>query len=142
MGRLPFNQYAATETGDIAAETTVHQGMSLFEDHMLVEVVDEDYRPVPPGFFGDKVLVTVLFNHTQPLIRYELSESIRFSREAGDGRHVQVRRRPTALSCARECHASILACLTDLKVPSHLTSLDYSYIAYSLHATWRGTQSS
>jgi putative adenylate-forming enzyme len=78
-GHLPFNQYAATETGGIAAETTVHQGMSLFEDHILVEVVDEDYRPVPPGFFGDKVLVTVLFNHTQPLIRYELSDSIRLA---------------------------------------------------------------
>lgn len=78
-GHSPFNQYAATETGGIAAETIAHQGLSLFEDHMIVEVVDEHYRPVPPGFFGDRVLITVLFNHTQPLIRYELSDSIRLA---------------------------------------------------------------
>lgn len=78
-GHLPFNQYAATEIGGIAAETTAHQGMSLSEDHILVEVVDERYQPVPPGVFGDKVLVTVLFNHTQPLIRYELSDSVRLA---------------------------------------------------------------
>ena len=78
-GHLPFNQYATTETGGIAAETTAHQGMSIFEDHLIIEVVDEHYRPVPPGFFGDKVLVTVLFNRTQPLIRYELSDSIRLA---------------------------------------------------------------
>jgi phenylacetate-coenzyme A ligase PaaK-like adenylate-forming protein len=78
-GHLPFNQYAATETGGIAAETTLHQGMPIFEDQMIIEVVDEHYRPVSPGVFGGKLLVTVLFNHTQPLIRYELSDSIQLA---------------------------------------------------------------
>lgn len=83
-GQLPFNQYAATETGGLAAETVAHSGMPLFEDLVICEVVDEDYRPVPPGVFGAKLLVTVLFNHTQPLIRYELSDSLRLAAAPGD----------------------------------------------------------
>jgi hypothetical protein len=34
---------------------------------------------MPPGVYGDKLLVTSLFNRTQPLIRYELSDSVRLS---------------------------------------------------------------
>lgn len=43
----PFDVYAATETGGIAAECDQHQGMHLFEDLVIPEVVDNDYRPVP-----------------------------------------------------------------------------------------------
>jgi phenylacetate-coenzyme A ligase PaaK-like adenylate-forming protein len=43
---------------------------------VLIEVVDGDNRPVPPGVPGEKLLVTVLFGRTQPLIRYELSDTI------------------------------------------------------------------
>ena len=39
-------------------------------------MVDGDNQPVPPGVPGEKVLVTVLFGRTQPLIRYEMSDSI------------------------------------------------------------------
>jgi phenylacetate-coenzyme A ligase PaaK-like adenylate-forming protein len=78
-GEVLFNQYAATETGAIAAECPGHHGLHLFEDHVLVEVVDEEHRPVPPGTFGAKLLVTTLFSRTLPLIRYELSDSVRVS---------------------------------------------------------------
>jgi phenylacetate-CoA ligase len=86
-GHPPFNQYAATETGGLAAEFTTHQGMELFEDHIIFEVVDEHYQPVPPGVFGDKLLITVLFNRTQPLIRYELSDSVRLASEPNTSAH-------------------------------------------------------
>lgn len=78
-GRQPFNQYAATETGEIAAECEQHTGLHLFEDLVITEVVDEHYRPVPPGEYGDRLLVTSLFNRTQPLIRYELTDSVRLA---------------------------------------------------------------
>jgi len=42
-------------------------------------VVDERNRPVPTGELGAKVLVTVLFSRTQPLIRYEMSDTIALS---------------------------------------------------------------
>jgi phenylacetate-CoA ligase len=76
-GREPFDVYGATETAGIAAECERHTGLHLFEDLVIAEVVDERNRPVPPGEYGDKVLVTVLFSRTQPLIRYELSDSVR-----------------------------------------------------------------
>ncbi len=78
-GELLFNQYAATESGSLAAECDHHVGMHLMEDLVIFEVVDQDYRPVPPGVYGDKLLISVLFNHTQPLIRYELSDSVRLA---------------------------------------------------------------
>jgi len=78
-GERLFNQYAATESGSLAAECDHHQGMHLMEDLVIFEVVDQDNRPVPPGAYGDKLLITVLFNHSQPLIRYELSDSARLA---------------------------------------------------------------
>jgi putative adenylate-forming enzyme len=72
----PTEVYATTETLYIASSTPPHSGMHLFEDLCVVEVVDEDNRPVPPGTPGYKVLVTNLVNRTQPLIRYELSDSV------------------------------------------------------------------
>ena len=78
-GERLFNQYAATECGSLAAECGHHRGMHLMEDLVIIEVVDQDNRPVPRGVYGDKLLITVLFNHTQPLIRYELSDSVRLS---------------------------------------------------------------
>lgn len=78
-GKHLFNQYASTETGGIAAECEQHKGMHLYEDLILLENVDERNQPVPFDVYGDKLLITVLFNRTQPLIRYELSDSIRMS---------------------------------------------------------------
>lgn len=69
----------STETGGIAAECEQHKGMHLYEDLILLENVDDRNQPVPFDVYGDKLLITVLFNRTQPLIRYELSDSIRMS---------------------------------------------------------------
>jgi phenylacetate-coenzyme A ligase PaaK-like adenylate-forming protein len=78
-GNVVFNEYAATETATIAAEDTAHHGMHVFEDLLIVENVDAGNQPIPSGTFGAKLLVTVLFSRTQPLIRYEISDRIRFA---------------------------------------------------------------
>jgi phenylacetate-coenzyme A ligase PaaK-like adenylate-forming protein len=44
-------------------------------DMCIVELVDTDNRPVAPGVPSAKVLVTKLYNFTQPLIRYELTDT-------------------------------------------------------------------
>ena len=75
----PFNVYAATETGGIAAECSQHHGMHLFEDLVIPEIVDNNYRAVPEGEPGDRLLVTVLSSRTLPLIRYELTDRLRLS---------------------------------------------------------------
>lgn len=80
FGRPPFNVYAATEPAGVASHCERH-AMHLYEDLVITEVVDENDRPVPVGTFGAKVLVTVLFSRTQPLIRYEMSDSVALSSE-------------------------------------------------------------
>lgn len=80
-GHPPFDVYAATEPAGIASECDRHTGLHLYDDLVITEVVDEADRRVPPGKFGAKVLVTVLFSRTQPLIRYEMSDSVRLSSE-------------------------------------------------------------
>lgn len=76
----PFNQYASTETAGIASECMRHR-LHLYEDLVIAEVVNENYKPVEPHQYGSKLLVTVLFSRTLPLIRYELDDSVLLSYE-------------------------------------------------------------
>jgi putative adenylate-forming enzyme len=80
-GDEPYDQYAATETAGIASEHLSCRKMHFYEDLVITEVVDEQYRAVPAGEYGTKILVTTLFSRTQPLIRYELNDSVRVSAE-------------------------------------------------------------
>jgi phenylacetate-CoA ligase len=71
----PFNLYATTE-GLWGADCAEHAGIHLFEDMTLIENVDDDGRPVPEGEPGTRLLVTNLSNHTQPLLRLEVADSV------------------------------------------------------------------
>ncbi len=71
-----FNTYVVTETGAVAGECNAHSGLHLYEDLDIVEVVDTSNRLVLPGVPGEKLLLTRLFNTTQPLIRYEVSDRL------------------------------------------------------------------
>lgn len=75
-GRRPVNAYAATEAPGIAIGSRDHVGMHVFEDSLVLEVVDDEGEPVPPGEPGSRVLLTNLVNRVQPLIRYELSDAV------------------------------------------------------------------
>jgi len=75
-GRVPYNGYAATETGMLATECDRHRGLHVLEDLVHVEVVDESGRALPAGTPGAKLLVTNLINRTQPLIRFELDDLV------------------------------------------------------------------
>ncbi|MFX9011966.1 hypothetical protein ABTN18_19530, partial [Acinetobacter baumannii] len=55
--------------------------LHLNADWSLLEVVDDDYQPVPDGMTGTKVLVTNLANLAQPFIRYEISDCIALASE-------------------------------------------------------------
>lgn len=81
FGVDPFDNYAATEAGIIAAQCPERRAMHVFEDHVAVEVVDADGRPVPPGETGDQVLVTSLANEVQPTIRLAISDMARLDPE-------------------------------------------------------------
>ncbi|WP_406637995.1 phenylacetate--CoA ligase family protein [Pseudarthrobacter quantipunctorum] len=75
-GSAPVDVYAATETAGIASPC-VYRNRHLYEDLLIVEPVDRDGNPVPRGTTGARVLVTVLFSRTLPLIRYEMSDTVR-----------------------------------------------------------------
>ncbi|HET8757180.1 MAG TPA: hypothetical protein VFM58_14270 [Solirubrobacteraceae bacterium] len=76
-GLDPGEYYSTTEAPVIASSTPAHpRALEIFEDEYVIEVVDEDDRPVPPGSAGAKVLVTNLQNRTLPLIRYELADRV------------------------------------------------------------------
>jgi phenylacetate-CoA ligase len=85
-GDEPFNQYAATETAGVASEHLSCRYLHFYEDLVITEVVDEQYRAVPAGEYGAKILVTTLFSRTQPLIRYELNDSVRVRAEPSNCR--------------------------------------------------------
>jgi phenylacetate-CoA ligase len=74
FGVRPYNFYATTEGlyGHDCPEGSMH----LFDDMCIVENVDEENQPVPPGEVGARLLVTNLFNQVQPLIRFEVSDLV------------------------------------------------------------------
>jgi phenylacetate-CoA ligase len=73
-GIRPVNVYAATEAPLMAVG---HSGaMSVLEHSLVLEVVDAEGRAGPPGVPGNKVLLTSFISRVQPLIRYELSDSV------------------------------------------------------------------
>lgn len=80
-GIQPFEAYGATETAEAASECQEHRGLHIYEDVVILEIVDNDNRPVPPGEYGDKVLATVLWSRTLPLIRYELSDHVKLAKD-------------------------------------------------------------
>ena len=67
--------YSCTEGGEIACECE-ERHLHINEDWVIVEPVDQDYRPVPYGEMSDKVLITNLSNYIQPFIRYELTDRV------------------------------------------------------------------
>jgi phenylacetate-coenzyme A ligase PaaK-like adenylate-forming protein len=71
----PVEGYFTTEVGVVAAGSLDHVGLHVCEE-AIVEVVDAAGDAVPPGQPGAKVLLTNLVNHAQPLIRYELLDTV------------------------------------------------------------------
>jgi phenylacetate-CoA ligase len=75
-GVRPLQFYATTEAPIVAAGAPGDRDLHVPTDLVWVEVVDERNRPVPVGTPGHKVLLTNLVNRAQPLIRYELTDSV------------------------------------------------------------------
>ena len=82
FGVAPANAFGSTE-GLAGAGRPGEEELTFAEDGCVVELVDADHRPVPPGTPSAKVLVTNLENRVQPLIRYVLDDA--FVATAGPG---------------------------------------------------------
>lgn len=80
--RVPvLDNYAAGECLFLGNGCRTDCGIHVNADWCVVEVVDEDNNPVPPGELGSKVLLTNLANTTQPFIRYEIGDRVRMATE-------------------------------------------------------------
>jgi len=58
-------------------------------DMCIAELVDEEGRPVPDGTASARVLITNLHNLTQPMIRYELTDSFTACPGTAPGGHLR-----------------------------------------------------
>lgn len=72
--------YACTEGGAVACEC-MRQHFHINDDWVIVEPVDTNGNPVPDGKLADKYLLTNLYNFTQPMIRYEITDRIVYHSE-------------------------------------------------------------
>ncbi len=53
----------------------------VLEDWVVLEAVDENMQAVPDGELSTTALLTVLSNHVQPFIRYDIGDCLRFYRD-------------------------------------------------------------
>ena len=75
FGKEPVNFYAGSESLTMAVQCERHENLHLFTDWHIFEAVDDDLRPVAAGTPGN-LLLTNLYNYTQPLIRYQMHDEV------------------------------------------------------------------
>ncbi len=75
LGGEVHNAYAASEFSPIALDCP-RGWLHVNSDWVILEPVEADYRPTPAGQPSHTVLLTNLANRVQPLIRYDLGDSV------------------------------------------------------------------
>lgn len=75
FGCFVQTSYSCTEGGTVACECE-QRHFHINDDWLIVEPVDADNNPVPDGVRSDKILLTNLYNYTQPFIRYEVTDRV------------------------------------------------------------------
>jgi len=77
FGCSVLDDYGASECLSIAFDCG-HGWLHLNADWVVLEPVDRDFRPVIAGTPSHTVLLTNLANKVQPIIRYDLGDSVTF----------------------------------------------------------------
>jgi phenylacetate-coenzyme A ligase PaaK-like adenylate-forming protein len=88
--RVPVVDLFASTEGLIGSSEPDGTVIALACDGCIVELVDEDNRPVPRGTPSARVLITNLYNRVQPLIRYQPSDSFTRQPDATSDGHMRV----------------------------------------------------
>lgn len=69
-----YDSYGITEVGGrVGIECKWHNGFHLFSENFLVEIIDEEGRPLDRGQVGE-VVITSLVNRIMPIIRYRTGD--------------------------------------------------------------------
>lgn len=75
FGAVVGNSWAATECPFLSSSCH-HDWLHVNADWVIVEPVDADHHPVAPGLPSHTVLITNLANRIQPILRYDLGDSV------------------------------------------------------------------
>jgi len=75
FGCVVMNEYGASECMSIAFSCAA-DWLHVNADWVVLEPVDRNYRATPPGEPSHTVLLTNLANRVQPIIRYDLGDSV------------------------------------------------------------------
>ncbi|MBI3223122.1 MAG: phenylacetate--CoA ligase family protein [Nitrosomonadales bacterium] len=86
------DSYSTEEVGYIALQCPEHQHYHVQAENLLVEVLDDQGQPCPPGEIG-KVVVTTLHNFAMPLLRYEIGDYAEVGEPCPCGRGLPVLKR-------------------------------------------------
>jgi phenylacetate-CoA ligase len=81
LGAPVLDDYGMGECMFLTNGCPTSGGMHVNADWAILEVVDDECRPVPDGEKGAKVLVTNLANRVQPFIRYEVGDVVTMAAE-------------------------------------------------------------
>lgn len=73
FGAPIIDRYTCEESGWIALQCPEHGQLHVVNPSVLLEIVDDDLKPCPPGVIG-RVLLTSLHSYAMPLIRYDLGD--------------------------------------------------------------------
>jgi len=73
FGCKVFDRYGCEEVSLIASECEAQEGLHVNTDTLVVEVVDSEGKPLPPGEPG-AIVVTDLTNMAMPIIRYKIGD--------------------------------------------------------------------
>lgn len=75
FGGVLVDEYGASECLCIA-QSCSRGSLHVNADWVVLEPVDRNYEPVPPGEPSHTVLLTNLANRIQPIVRYDLGDSV------------------------------------------------------------------
>lgn len=75
------NTYGAAECFFIATSCSQGDNLHVLNHLAVIEIVDRKNRPVPPGYYGEKILLTNLSNFIQPIIRYEIDDVTGYTKQ-------------------------------------------------------------
>ncbi|MGH7828997.1 MAG: AMP-binding protein, partial [Candidatus Binatia bacterium] len=89
-GAPVYNLYGASESLALALKDATGEEMTVMDDLNVLEILDEENRAMKPGEEG-RVVVTNLYNHTLPILRYELGDTVVRGTETSESRFSSIR---------------------------------------------------
>lgn len=84
--------YSCEEAGYLALQCPESDHYHVQSENILLEIIDAEGRPCPPGKTG-QVLISTLHNYATPLIRYEIGDMAEFGEPCSCGRGLPVIRK-------------------------------------------------